>query len=117
MPWRRQTAAAPPPASCSFRIVVICSSLNRLRRIRESFPGPLAPRTLIIVGPVFGGHVTAPIRLFTYRDRLYRTLSVWSAGNPLFSLKRHGFPGYIHLEHLPPGGMPTVDGLHMPPVS
>src|SRR6266498_3576660 len=57
MAWRRQRSALFAPASASFRIPMICSSVNRLRFIAGLPAGILAEPTLIRGGPVFGEQV------------------------------------------------------------
>src|SRR6187200_3446465 len=55
MPCLRHTSAVGLPTSCSRRIAMICSSLNRLRFIVRLLPGL---RTLPKSGGVLGAQVT-----------------------------------------------------------
>src|SRR5215469_3850099 len=61
MPCLRHTSTVFAPASCSRRIAIICSSLNRLRFIVRP---PLGGRTLLKSEGVSGAHVeNGPLHL------------------------------------------------------
>ncbi len=66
----RQRSGLLAPASDSFRIAMICSSLNRFRFL-VSPPGSFYPKTHSRSGPFYGGKVTlALIPRFRVRTRL-----------------------------------------------